>query len=92
VISSGLCRSLDSANHMMACASASILATTGSLVSPGSWPRTRATRSRTSLAAESTSRSSRNSTVIWLTSSRLTDLMVRMPSMPASESSSGWLT
>jgi len=80
---------------MMAWASASIFATTGSLDSSGSTPRTLATRSRTSLAAASGSRDRMNSTVIWLTSSRLTDLMVRMPSMPDSESSSGsviWLS
>ena len=95
MISSGDWRSLENASQMMAWASASILATTGSSASLGSWPRTRATRSRVSLAAASGSRDWMNSTVIWLTSSRLTDLMVRMPSMPDSESSSGlviWLS
>ena len=75
----------------MACASASIFETTGSSMSLGSRPRTRDTRSRTSLAAASVSRSRTNSTVIWLTSSRETDLIVFTPSMPESESSSGWV-
>src|SRR5512145_163431 len=74
---------------MIACASASILETTDSSDASGSSARTRATRSRTSFAAESTSRSGTNSTVIWLTSSRDTDFTVRTPSIPAIESSSG---
>ena len=57
----------------------------------GQSARTRATRSRTSFAAESTSRSGTNSTVIWLTSSRDTDFTVRTPSMPEIESSIGWV-
>src|SRR5688572_25868240 len=64
----------------------------GSSTSSGSWPRTRDTRSRTSLAAASVARSGTNSTVICETSSRLTDLMVRTPSMPAMLSSSGCVT
>jgi hypothetical protein len=76
---------------MMAWASASIFDTTDSSAASGSSARTRATRSRTSFAAESTSRSGTNSTVIWLTSSRDTDFTVRTPSIPAIESSSGWV-
>src|SRR5688572_14073094 len=74
---------------MIACASASILETTDSSDASGSSDLTRATRSRTSFAAESTSRSGTNSTVIWLTSSRDTDFTVRTPSMPEIESSIG---
>jgi hypothetical protein len=84
-------RSLENASQMMGNASASILAMTGSSASSGNRPRARATRSRTSLAAASMSRSNVNSTVTWLTSSRLTDLMTLMPSMPARESSRGWV-
>ena len=76
---------------MIACASASILDTTDSSDASGSSARTRATRSRTSFAAESTLRSGTNSTVIWLTSSRDTDFTVRTPSMPEIESSIGWV-
>ena len=43
------------------------------------------------MAAESTSRAGTNSTLIWLTSSRDTDFNVRTPSMPAIESSRGWV-
>ena len=80
---------------MMGKASASILATTDSSAACGKRARTRAARSRTSLAAESTLRWETNSTVIWLTSSREMDLMVLMPSIPDKESSSGcviWLS
>ena len=77
---------------MIGLASASTLATTGSSMSLGSRPRTRATRSRTSLAAESASRSSRNLIVIWLCSERLIEVSVAMPSIPARESSSTLVT
>src|SRR5262245_8393161 len=76
---------------MIACALASIFDTPDSSEASGSWARTRATRSRTSFAAESTLRSGTNSTVIWLTSSRDTDFTVRTPSMPEIESSIGWV-
>src|SRR3954468_19816460 len=85
-------RSLVTAIQMMACASASIFDTNGSSIVDGSCLRIRATRSRTSAAAASTSRVVRKVIVIWLTSSRLLDLMVLMPSMPDSESSSGCVT
>src|SRR5262245_23427728 len=77
---------------MMACASASTLAMIGSSTSSGSCPRTRDTRSRTSLAAASVSRSGTNSIVICDTSSRLSDLMLLTPSIPEMLSSSGCLT
>src|SRR5262245_19404611 len=77
---------------MMACASASTLAMIGSSTSSGSCPRTRDTRSRTSLAAASVSRSGTNSIVICDTSSRLSDLMLLTPSIPEMLSSSGCVT
>ncbi len=83
--------SLDRRSQTIACASASILETTESSAAAGSSARTRATRSRTSLEAESTLRSSTNSTVICDTSSRDTDFTERTPSMPEMESSSGWV-
>ncbi len=67
------------------------MATTESSAASGRRARTRATRSRTSLAAASTFRSGTNSTVICDTSSREEDFSVRTPSMPAIESSSGWV-
>ena len=60
---------------MIGWASASTLETIGSSISSGSRPRTRATRSRTSLAAASGSRSSLKRAVIWLFSGRLIELM-----------------
>src|SRR5690606_6867866 len=57
-----------------------------------SFARTRATRSRTSAAAPSGSRSSRKRTVIWLNSEREIDVSTSTPSMPAIESSSGLVT
>jgi hypothetical protein len=76
---------------MIGCASASTLAITGSSISSGRRARTRATRSRTSEAAMSTSRVTRKRTVIWLRSGRLIDVITSMPSMPDSASSSGWV-
>ncbi len=70
--------------HRMGLASASRLATTGSSTSSGRSARARATRSRTSLAAASTLRSSSNSTVIWETCSRLSEVMCLTPSMAIS--------
>ena len=61
---------LERATHMTSWASASCLATMGSLMSSGSLSRTRLMRSRTSWAPISTSRLSSNSTVILLTCSR----------------------
>src|SRR5262245_40562961 len=61
-------------------------------MSSGNAERTRATRSRTSLAAASTLRVTRNRTVIWLLSARLIEVITSMPSMPESESSSGLVT
>ena len=74
---------------MIGLASASTLAITGSSTSAGNFLRTRETRSRTSAAAESGSRSSLKRTVIWLLSWREIEVMTSTPSMPASESSSG---
>ena len=76
----------------MGCESASTLAMMGSSMVSGSLPRARATLSRTSAAAESGSRFSVNRTLIWLRSERLCDVMISTPSMPASESSSGFVT
>src|SRR5262245_57805164 len=61
-------------------------------MSSGSDERTRATRSRTSLAAASTLRVTVKRTVIWLLSARLIEVMISMPSIPDSESSSGLVT
>ncbi len=77
---------------MIGFASASTLAITGSSTSSGSRPRTRATRSRTSLAAASGLRSRRKRTVIWLFSARLIEVSTSTPSIPASESSSTLVT
>ena len=74
---------------MIGLASASTLAMTGSSIDCGSLLRTRATRSRTSAAAESGLRSSLKRTVIWLFSAREMEDSTSTPSMPASESSSG---
>ncbi len=89
VTSRGEWRSLEKASQMMGLASASTLAMTGSSISWGSLLRTRATRSRTSAAAESGLRSSLKRTVIWLFSWRLMEESTSTPSMPASESSRG---
>src|SRR5262245_18348274 len=61
-------------------------------MSSGRAERTRATRSRTSLAAASTLRVTVKRTVIWLLSARLIEVMISMPSMPDSESSSDLVT
>src|SRR5687768_15682194 len=73
-------------------ASASTLAITGSSISSGSRPRTRATRSRTSLAATSGSAPRRKRTVMRLCSGSLDEVSVSMPSMPAIEPSSTCVT
>ena len=75
-------RSLVSAMKMIDCASASTLAITGSSISSGSRPRTRATRSRTSLAATSGSVPRRKRTVIRLSSDWLLEVSDSMPSIP----------
>ena len=80
-------RSLEKAIQMIGSALASTLAITGSSMSSGRSARTRPTRSRTSAAASSGSRARRKVTVISLSPSRLTDLMVLMPSTPEIESS-----
>ena len=85
-------RSLTTATQMMARASASTLAMIGVLTLSGRSSRARATLSRTSLAADSMSRPSWNSMVISERSSRLTELMVLIASMPATADSSGSVT
>src|SRR6266508_4200121 len=77
---------------MMGKASASCLAMIGSLISSGSKPRTRETRSRTSCAQRSMSRARSNSMVMLLTCSRLWLVRVLMPSMLLISSSSRSLT
>ena len=77
---------------MIGCASASTLAMTGSSTSSGRLRRARETRSRTSAAALSWSRSMRKWTLIWLRASRLWEVMRSIPSMPESTSSSGCVT
>jgi hypothetical protein len=91
VTSSAECWSEEKAIQMIGLASASTLAITGSSISVGSLLRTRETRSRTSDAAESGSRSSLKRTEIWLFSCREIEVMTSTPSIPASESSSGLL-
>ena len=76
---------------MIGWASASCFCTIGSLASSGNAPRDCETRSRTSLAAASASRSSLNRTVTWLLSARLTELMKSMPSIPDKASSIGFV-
>ena len=90
--SSGERVSLENAIQMIGFASASTLAITGSSICRGSFDRTRATRSRTSAAAPSGSRSSLKRTVIWLRSGREIEVSTSTPSMPAIESSSGLVT
>ena len=70
---------LERATHMTSCASASCLATMGSLMSSGSLSRTRLMRSRTSWAPISTSRFKSNSTVMLLTCSRDSLRRILMP-------------
>ena len=70
-------------------ASASDFETEGGSASVGSTRRARLTRSRTSLAARSRSAPRSNSTVMVDRPARLTELIVRMPSMPLICSSSG---
>ncbi len=80
-------RSLERASQTMAWASASTLAITGSSTSRGSSPRIRETRSRTSLAASSTSWFSSNSMVITEPCSRLDEERVLTPERVANCSS-----
>ncbi len=75
-ISSVEWRSLVRASHITGWALMSTLATMGSSASRGSTPRTRETRSRTSLAASSTSRCSSNSIVMTEPCSRLLEVIV----------------
>ncbi len=77
---------------MTGCESASTLAITGSSIVSGSLARTRDTLSRTSAAAESGSRFSVKRTLMRLRSERLCDVISSTPSMPASESSSTFVT
>ena len=77
---------------MIGFASASTLAMIGSSMVSGILPRARATLSRTSAAAESGSRFSVKRTLIRLVSDRLCEVITSTPSMPASESSSGFVT
>ncbi len=77
----------DTAIQMMGQESASTLAITGSSTASGRRPRTRATLSRTSAAAESGSRVRRKRTVICERSERDEDVIRSTPSMPESESS-----
>ncbi len=90
--SSRECRSLVNPIHMIGHASASVLEMTGSSMSRGSRPRTRATLSRTSAAAASESRESEKRMVMSLRSVRETDEITSTPSMPESESSSTLVT
>ncbi len=78
---------LNNAIHMIGRASASCLAMIGGSTSSGNRPRTREILSRTSWAATSTSRRSSNSIVMALTSSRLVEARVRIPSIVFSSSS-----
>ena len=87
VISSDDRRSLVNGMTMIGWASASTFAMIGSSISSGSRPRTRPTRSRTSLAATSGSMFWRKRTVIRLLSGRLTEDRTSMPSIPAIEPS-----
>jgi hypothetical protein len=77
---------------MIGLASASCFVISGSSMSSGSLFRPRITRSRTSWAATSTSRSRVNSTVMVETCSRDWDTSVRIPSMPLISSSRGSVT
>jgi len=70
--------------NMIGCASASTLEMVGSSISSGSARRTRLTRSRTSLVAESILTDVRKRMVMRLDSARDVDSIVSMPSMPAS--------
>ncbi len=92
VTSSGLSVSDVNASQMTGNASASTFAITGSSTASGRRPRTRETRSRTSAAASSGLRASLKRTEIWLCSAREIDVSTSTPSMPAMESSSGFVT
>ena len=77
---------------MMGLESASTLAMIGSSIVSGSLPLARATLSRTSAAAESGSRFKLKRTLMTLRSDLLCDVITSTPSIPASESSSGFVT
>ena len=70
----------------------SCLLTSGVSASSGSCCRMRETRSRTSLAAPSGSRSRENSIVMLERSSWLVDVSFWTPAMPDTASSIGWVT
>ena len=92
VSSSRLYRSEKNEIVMIGEESASALVTWGSLMSCGSRPRTRLTRSRTSLAASSMFLAWLNSIVMLVLCSAEEDRRVRMPSMEESSFSSGSVT
>ncbi len=75
-------RSLDRLMYMIGRASESCLATSGFSTSSGSRPTMRDTRSRTSLAASSMSRSRANSMLTLERPSRDDEVICLMPSMP----------
>ncbi len=89
VSSSRLRWSLPTARARIGRASASAFEIDGGSTSGGRLRWARKTRSRTSLAARSRSAPRSNSTWIVLRPSRLTEVRVRMPSMPLIDSSSG---
>ena len=78
-------------SHRIGSASDSTLAISGGRASSGMRSATRVTASRTSLAAASMSRLDLNSMLMLERPLRLLALMVSMPSMPASASSSTWV-
>ena len=80
-------RSLTRFSHMITSSFESTFWISGGSASSGNSSRMPATRSRMSLAAASTSRSTSNSTVIRERPSSLRDSMNRMPSTPAIRSS-----
>ena len=84
-------RSLKNATQMMGRAEASCFATMGSSQSSGNRPRTRATRSRTSCAATSSSVPWMNSTLMTLPSSRLSLRICLMPAALPMASSTRWV-
>ena len=77
---------------MIASMPSSTLVTCEASASGGRRAAARETRSRTSLAAASRSRSIENSTVMRENSSRLDEVSFSTPSMPATSSSSTWVT
>ncbi len=79
--------SLDSDSQMIGSAPKSTLPTSGGSASGGRLPTTRATRSRTSLAASSTERPGSNSRLMLERPSVLCEVILVMPSSPATRSS-----